>query len=86
MPVPTNLNSDLLYPYCELSATREDGTKVDFTGVKTYSIGFLREGLGFGNIFSGYIILIAAGSKLRRLGCNLKNRIRNKSITFRHVS
>jgi len=48
MPVPTNLNSDLLYPYCELSATREDGTKVDFTGVKTYSIGFLREGLGFG--------------------------------------
>lgn len=46
--LPKFLNADSLYLYCELSAVNDDGLKVDFTGLKTYSIGFLKENLGFG--------------------------------------
>lgn len=46
--LPKNLNPESLYLYCELTAFNDAGDKIDFTGLKTYSIGFMKENLGFG--------------------------------------
>jgi len=52
MPIitqPSNYNMEDLYLYCDLTTRSEIGGKnIDFSGVKTYSVGFLREGVGFG--------------------------------------
>ncbi len=46
---PEKYNSDELYLYCELTTSPEiGGGVVDFSGIKTYNIGFLKEGVGFG--------------------------------------
>lgn len=44
-----NYNSEDLFLFCELTSYPEIGKDhVDFTGIKTYNIGFMKEGLGFG--------------------------------------
>ncbi len=45
---PDKYNFEDLYLYCELSTNPESGSRVDFSGIKTYNIGFLKEGVGFG--------------------------------------
>ncbi len=46
--LPKFLNPESLYLYCELTAYDDNGGQIDFTGLKTYSIGFMKENLGFG--------------------------------------
>lgn len=46
--LPKFLNPDNLFLYCELTAYNDNGSKVDFTGLKTYSIEFMKDNLGFG--------------------------------------
>lgn len=46
---PSNYNMEDLYLYCDLTTRPEIGGKnIDFSGIKTYSVGFLRDGVGFG--------------------------------------
>jgi len=46
--LPSNLPNENLYLYCELNAFPEAGGSVDYTGLKSYTIGFMKEGMGFG--------------------------------------
>lgn len=46
--LPKNLRPEDLYLHCELWAYADDNTKIDFTGIKTYKVDFMKEGLGFG--------------------------------------
>lgn len=46
--LPKNLKPEDLYLHCELWAYADDNTKIDFTGIKTYKVDFMKEGLGFG--------------------------------------
>lgn len=46
---PNNYNSEDLFLFCELSSFPNIGGKsVDFTGLKTYNVGFIKQGVGFG--------------------------------------
>lgn len=45
----SNYNMEDLFLHCELTTRSElGGNNIDFTGAKTYNIGFMKEGLGFG--------------------------------------
>lgn len=46
--LPKSLRAEDLYLHCELWAYADDNTKIDFTGIKTYKVNFMKEGLGFG--------------------------------------
>lgn len=46
--LPKNLRPEDLYLHCELWAYATDNTEIDFTGIKTYKVDFMKEGLGFG--------------------------------------
>ena len=45
---PKSLNISSLVPFCELTAEIDNGSPIDFTGLKTYNLSFWKEGMGFG--------------------------------------
>lgn len=46
---PKNYNQEDLYLYVELLSYTDNGAPgIDFTGGKTYNVGFMKEGIGFG--------------------------------------
>ena len=46
--LPTSLNPEDLYLHCELWAFADNNAEIDFTGIKTYKVNFMKEGFGFG--------------------------------------